>query len=132
MSGTPFANVNNIHVHSMTYLSCCQCWSTVAHTGSAANWLCLAGDPQWGYYDESVASGAKVSLHVYLRIILYTHNCLSIIYLPKDVGWSTVSQMLHRIIIAICIVVFTLVLIFLIACLFVTFTFNVTLNNILL
>ncbi|XP_052786203.1 uncharacterized protein LOC128221605 [Mya arenaria] len=31
-----------------------------AHTGSAANWICLTDSPQWGYYEENVASGAKV------------------------------------------------------------------------
>ncbi|WAQ93732.1 hypothetical protein MAR_006203 [Mya arenaria] len=34
--------------------------SHYSHSGSAANWLCLTDSPQWGYYEENVASGAKV------------------------------------------------------------------------
>ncbi|XP_060580945.1 uncharacterized protein LOC132737625 [Ruditapes philippinarum] len=29
-------------------------------TGGAANWLCLSEQPQWGYYEDNIASGAQI------------------------------------------------------------------------
>ncbi|XP_060588971.1 short-chain collagen C4-like [Ruditapes philippinarum] len=34
--------------------------SYYTHSGGAANYLCLPGDPQWAYYEDSVGSGGKV------------------------------------------------------------------------
>ena len=42
--------------------------------GGAANFLCLTEEPQWGFYEDSVASAAKVFAAVFLVVLFKSFN----------------------------------------------------------